>query len=232
MAVTKKTEEINIRKLETATAKIRIVGDTPLIVHAWSEKAKREMLDTQTAKNKTKKKPCRIPFDDFARALYWMTPMPTETIKDPCNGEPREVVTEELFDKAIKDGARFGFPANSFKMSGNAAAYRKGWVKNQMALRGAYFLTSDDGELVEIKGDKPMIREDMVKVGMGSSDLRYRPIFDNWYCDLTLTLDKGFGLSMDDIVNVINAGGSSCGVGEWRVEKDGVFGRYHVELVK
>jgi hypothetical protein len=26
--------------------------------------------------------------------------------------------------------------------------------------------------------------------------------------------------------------GSGCGVGEWRPEKDGIFGRYHVELVK
>ena len=232
MAVAKKAEEISIRALETVTTRIRIVGETPLIVHAWSEKAKKEMLDAQTGTNKTRKKPCRIPFDDFARALYWLTPMPTERIKDPCNGEERDVVTEELFDKAIEEGARFGFPANSFKMAGNSAAYRKSWVKNQMALRGAYFLTSEDGELVEIKGDKPMMREDMVKVGMGSSDLRYRPIFENWYCDLTLTVDKGFGLTLDDIINVLNAGGSSCGIGEWRVEKDGYFGKYHVELAK
>lgn len=229
---TKKVEEIAIRKMETVTAKIRIVGDSPLIVHAWSEKAKREMLDTQTGKNKTKKKPCKLPFDDFARALYWITPMPTETIKDPCNGEQREVVTEELFDKAVDEGAKFGFPANSFKMAGNSAAYRMGWVKNQMQLRGAYFISSEYGELAEIKGDVPMLREDTVRVGMGSSDLRYRPIFENWYCDLTLTIDEGYGLSLDDIVNVIQAGGSGVGIGEWRPEKDGIFGRYHVELKK
>ena len=211
----KKTEEIMIRKLEIIETKIRIVGDSPLIVHAWSEKAKKEMLDAQTGAAKTKKKPCKMPFDDFARALYWMTPMPTEHITDPCNGEPRDIVTEELFDKAIADGARFGFPANSFKMAGNSAAYRKGWVKTQMALRG-----------------EPYMREDMVKVGMGSSDLRYRPIFENWFCDLTLRLDKGFGLTLDNVINVINAGGSACGVGEWRVEKDGYFGQYHVEMRK
>ena len=228
----KKVEEIAIRKMETVTAKIRIVGDSPLIVHAWSEKAKREMLDTQTGKNKTKKKPCKLPFDDFARALYWITPMPTETINDPCNGEQREVVTEELFDKAVKEGAKFGFPANSFKMAGNSAAYRMGWVKNQMQLRGAYFISSEYGELAEIKGDTPMLREDTVRVGMGSSDLRYRPIFENWHCDLNLTIDKGYGLTLDDIVNVINAGGSGVGIGEWRPEKDGIFGRYHVELKK
>lgn len=228
----KKSEEVAIRKVELFKTKIRIVGDSPLIVHAWSEKAKREMLDTQSGKNKTKKKPCKMPFDDFARALYWITPMPTETIKDPCNGENREIITEELFDQALQEGAKFGFPANSFKIAGNSAAYRMGWVKNQMALRGAYFITSEFGELAEIKGDAPMLREDTVRVGMGSSDLRYRPIFENWYCDLTLTIDKGYGMTLDDIVNVVNAGGSGVGIGEWRPEKDGIFGRYHVEIQK
>ena len=233
MAAAKKTEEITIRKVEYAKCKIRIIGDSPIIIHAWSEKARKEMLDAQTDTPKTKKKPCKMPFDDFARALYWLTTMPTETIKDPCNGEMREIVTEDLFDKAIEEGARFGFPINAFKMAGNSAAYRKGWVKNQMSLRGAYFLESEDGgELVEIKGDKPKIREDMVKLQGSSSDLRYRPVFENWYCDMTLTLDTGFGLKMDDIINVINAGGSSCGVGEWRIERDGIFGRYHVEILK
>lgn len=42
---TKKTEEIvEIRAINNKQVKIRIVGDTPLIVHAWSEKAKRRCL--------------------------------------------------------------------------------------------------------------------------------------------------------------------------------------------
>ena len=230
MGTTKKTEEVSIRIFEQKSTKIRIVGDSPLIVHNWSEKAKKEMLDTQTGVNKTKKKPCKMPFDDFAHALYWITPMPTEVIKDPCNGEVREIITEELFDEAVKNGAKFGFPVMSFKLAGNSAAYRMGWVKNQMALRGAYFLNSEYGELTAIEGDAPKIREDTVKVGMGSTDIRYRPIFKHWFCDLTLTINTGFGMTFDDLINVINAGGAGVGVGEWRPEKDGIYGRYHVEI--
>lgn len=41
MASTKKTTEvITIQPVEKVTAEITIVGETPLIVHAWSEKAK------------------------------------------------------------------------------------------------------------------------------------------------------------------------------------------------
>lgn len=228
MATTKDT--VAIKPLKLKRIPIRIIGDTPLIVHAWSEKAKKEMLDAQQGKGKTKKKPTKMPFDDFARALYWITPMPEVMIDDEATGEKRMVVTEEIFDEAIKNGARFGFPANSFKLAANSSAYRLGWVKNQMGLRGAYFLNAEDGsELVEIKGSTPVIREDMVKVGQGTADLRYRPMFENWYCDLILEYNESGDMKLSDILSCIEAGGYVCGVGEWRPEKDGQFGRFHIE---
>ena len=227
---TKAQEIIKINKPRLSRLNIRIVGDTPLIMHNWDEKNKRMMLEAQQGKAATKKKPCKIPFDDFARSLYWMTPMPTETIIDSGNGEMREVVTEELFEQALENGARFGFPANAFKMAGNAAAYRNGLVKNQMALRGAYFLNApDNGELVEIKGDKPQCREDIVHVGMGSADLRYRAIFEHWYCDMVVEYNAAGVMKIDDILSCIELGGYGVGVGEWRPECDGIFGRYHIE---
>ena len=230
---TAKKETVAIRPIKIKKIPIRIVGDSPLIVHAWSEKAKKEMLDTQQGKNKTKKKPTKLPFDDFARALYWLTPMPEEEWYDEQTGESRMIVTEELFEKAIQDGARFGFPANSFKLSANSAAYRLGWVKNQMELRGSYFLGAEDGnELVEIKGCTPMCREDMVKVGIGTADLRYRPIFENWYCDMVLEYNESGSMKLNDILSCLNAGGYCCGAGEWRPERDGSFGRYHIETDK
>lgn len=44
---TKKEEKlaINITPLKIKMTKIRIVGDSPLIIHAWSEKAKKQMLE-------------------------------------------------------------------------------------------------------------------------------------------------------------------------------------------
>lgn len=226
----KTSETVAIKPLKLKRIPIRIIGDTPLIVHAWSEKAKKEMLDAQQGKGKTKKKPTKMPFDDFARALYWLTPIPEVEMEDPQTGEPRKVITEEAFDEAIQNGARFGFPANSFKLAGNSAAYRLGWVKNQMGLRGAYFLNAEDGsELVEIKGSTPVMREDMVKVGMGTADLRYRPMFEEWYCDMVLEYNASGEMKLNDILSCIEAGGYVCGIGEWRPEKDGQFGRFHIE---
>ena len=41
------TEVIEIRPIEIKKVTIRIVGDTPLSMHAWSEKGKRMMLEAQ-----------------------------------------------------------------------------------------------------------------------------------------------------------------------------------------
>lgn len=42
-----KNETIIIPAINIKRATITIVGDSPLIVHKWSEKAKKEMLDKQ-----------------------------------------------------------------------------------------------------------------------------------------------------------------------------------------
>ena len=222
---TKKNEVVEIRPLEIKQTRIRIVGDTPLIVHAWSEKAKRMMLEAQQGKKQGKQKPMRSPLDDFIQAAYWLTPKP-----EYPDGADDETITA-AFDAAVEAGARWGFPVTAIKQATAAAAYRLNWVKNQMGIRGALFFESDENGLVEIKGSVPVIREDMVKVGMGTADLRYRPQFNNWYIDLDVKYNECLGISWENMLNAINAAGFVCGLGEWRPERDGDFGRYHVESI-
>ena len=217
MATSKKQEEVvEIKAINNKQVKIKIVGDTPLIVHAWSEKAKRMMLEAQMKTTKTKAREIRDPYAEFINAMYWITPI--------CEATP------DGFDKAVKNGAMWGFPCGSIKIAGNAAAYRNGWVKNQMQLRGSYFLRSEYGDLGRIEGDTPIMREDMVRIGNGSADLRYRPEYRNWSMNLILEYNADGEMTLEQILNVINAGGYSVGIGEWRPEKDGDFGRYHIEV--
>ena len=42
---TTETQVITINKVQVKKADITIVGDTPLIVHSWSEKAKKEKIE-------------------------------------------------------------------------------------------------------------------------------------------------------------------------------------------
>ena len=149
---------VTIKPIEEKTVQIRIVGDSPLIVHNWSEKVKRMMLEAQQKATKTKAKEIRRPFQDFVDSMYWLSEKP--------EGDTDEEL-EKAFVEAVKSGkARWGFPVTAVKQAANSAAYRLGWVKNQMELRGSYFLGSPDGDLFEVKGTVPEMREDMVRIGM------------------------------------------------------------------
>lgn len=226
MATKNNNEGITITPIQIATTTVRIVGDSPLIMHAWSEKAKRMMLEAQQGKAKGKKKPIRNPMDDFIQAAYWMTGKP----EYPDDASEEECTA--AFEKAIENGATFGFPVTAIKQAAQAAAYRLGWVKNQMGLRGSFFIKGDENGLVQIHSDRPEMREDMVKVGMGTADIRYRPMFRNWYADLEVSYNIAGEFSFENIVNAINAGGFVCGLGEWRPERDGTYGQFHVQPTK
>lgn len=210
------TEIIEIRPIQIRKATIHIVGDTPLIMHAWSEKAKREMLEKQMKVTKTKAKDAKNPVEDFIRSMYWLTLMPTD-------------MTEDGFHAAIDNGARFGFPVTAFKQAAISAAYRMGWAKDKMSMRGAFFIDGDENQMLEIKSDAPIMREDMVKVGMGTADIRYRGEFRNWSANINISFNENGQYSLEQIINIINAGGYVCGVGEWRPERDGQYGMFHVE---
>lgn len=218
---TKKAELVKITALDIKRVPLRIVGTSPLICHAWSEKAKRQMLEAQTGGRKAKKKEVKNPVADFIHSLYWLEGKPSE--------EAVDADAEKAFIEAIENGARFGFPVGAIKQAANSAAYRMNWVPNQMALRGSYFLRTNDGEYAEIRGCVPEMREDMVRVGMGSADIRYRGEFREWYMDFELEYNASGSMSLEDILNCINAGGYTVGIGEWRPEKDGAFGTFRVE---
>lgn len=214
----KTTEVVEIRPIDIHKVTIRIVGDTPLIMHAWSEKAKREMLEKQMKVTKTKARDAKNPVEDFIRSMYWLTNMPKD-------------MTEAGFEAAVTNGARFGFPVTAFKQAAISAAYRMGWTKDKMSMRGAFFIDGDANQMLEIKSDIPVMREDMVKVGMGTADIRYRGEFRNWYADMNISYNANGQYTIEQIINVINAGGYVCGVGEWRPERDGQYGMFHVETV-
>lgn len=212
----KTNEVIEIRPIEIKKVALKLVGDTPLIMHAWSEKAKKEMLDKQMKATKTKSRDAKNPVEDFIRSMYWLSPMPQE-------------MTVHGFVTAISGGARFGFPVTAFKQAAISAAYRLGWSKDKMSMRGSFFIEGDENQMIEIKSDVPIMREDMVKVGMGTADLRYRGEFRNWSADIVISYNVNGTHTLEQIINIINAGGYVCGIGEWRPERDGQYGMFHVQ---
>lgn len=112
---TNETTFICVKPIIKAEYAIRIVGDSPLLVHAWSEKAKKEMLQAQQGKKLLKKdKVAKNPAGECAEALYWLDGKPDIEYSG---------WTEDLLHQYGKT-ARFGFPACAVKAAAISAAWQ------------------------------------------------------------------------------------------------------------
>ena len=210
MSTIKKEEKIELKNVVVKSMQITIIGDSPLLMRRFSEKAKQQLLDIQTKKAKTTKE-IRDPWADMIDGLNWLTPMP-------------ENKTEEGFNEALANGAKFGFPAVGLKQSAISAAYRAGLSKNKVELQGLFHIPE---EFIVIEGI-PEMREDYVKIPKtGAADLAFRGEFKQWKSTFTINYIDGI-YSIEQIINFINLGGFTVGIGEWRPEKGGSFGRFHV----
>lgn len=203
MAATK-SAGIELPPLNIQTMRVKLIGDSPLIVHAWSPKALAQMAAKQQKKASAGRE-AKDPWADFCGSMYWLSDRP-------------EKPTEDDVEKA-----RFGFPAIAFKAAAVTACTSIGSV-TKVAARQAFHV---EGEMVEIIGPPPAMREDVCRVGMGTADLRYRGEFSPWAVELTVKFNAGL-MSAEQVVNLFETAGFAVGVGEWRPERDGPYGRFHV----
>ena len=207
MAATKEVG-FELPPLAIQLMEVTVIGDSPLIVHAWSEKAKKEMLGKQMKAAKMAKE-AKDPRADFESSLY-----------------------------RLADGG-YGFPSIGFKAAAVTACTSVAGI-TKVAARQAFHILGEDvdvigafegtkarNNLVRIEGGEPSMREDMVRVGMGTADLRYRGEFADWHAKLLVRYNANV-LSESQILNIINVAGFAVGVGEWRPEKDGMSGMFHV----
>lgn len=200
MATTTTPTTVSLTRIKREVAEIEITGTAPLIVHRWSEKARQMMLDAQQGRKTPK------------------------TAKDP----QRDFETSQY---RFEDGSH-GFPIMAFKSAtvrGGGRIFGKS-VKmtelRQMLTFQADGDCTDGTQLVRIIGPEPVIREDMVRVGMGAADIRYRAEYRDWSAILRVEFVPSI-IDLGSVVALVDAGGTN-GVGEWRPEKSGSHGTYEV----
>lgn len=183
---------IVLPKLDIRLLDITLVGDSALIVHKWSEKAIKQMLDKQMGRATAGKEP-KNPEEDYVNSLY------------------------------VHPEGGYGFPSIAFKNAAVSACTSLGKSVTKVAARQAFHVI---GELVKIQGE-PSMREDMVRVGQGTADIRYRAEFKQWKVHIRVRYNARV-LSDEQVINLFNTAGFAVGVGEWRSERDGSFGLFHV----
>lgn len=183
-------ERVDITPINIGVMKVTIEGESPLIVHRFSDKAKKQIAEKQ-GKKATGARKARDPKAEYEAAMYTLP------------GKPgKHYIKAIAFKCAIVDSASF--------------------IPNltKVILRGAVFVTGDKANpaYVEIKGSKPHMATDTVRIGQGTTDLRYRPQYDKWSVIITVRYDRDT-LSAEQIVNLLNRAGFSIGVGEKRPQQ-------------
>lgn len=197
------TTAVDVPRIGITTMIVPIRGTSPLLVHRFSEKAKRQMLDAQQGRKN--KKETRDPEADYEASFY--------RFDDPVTGEKG-----------------YGFPVIAFKAATISAARLFDKSVTMVGLRQQLFFSGiigDDGQQLAIIEGEPVMREDVVRVGMGGTDLRYRPMFAEWSTRLEVKFVASV-ISAGSVLSLIDAGGLTVGVGEWRPEKKGDFGQYEI----
>ena len=185
-----------------------IVGDAPLIVHAWSQKAKLLMLAKQT-KVAQMAKEAKDPDNDFRESLY--------QIKGGGYGFPSVAIKDAMVTACTSISGVTKIAARQ--------AFRV--VGEQALIAGAHPGLTMRQDLVRILGSEPEMREDMVRIGMGTADIRYRAQFLPWCMQLHVVFNADL-LSGSQIMNLLNVAGFGVGIGEWRQERNGQSGLFHV----
>jgi hypothetical protein len=176
-----------------------IVGTAPMIQHAWSEKALRQLRMT-AAERRKQEKVARNPEGEALAAMY-----------RTADGQP-------------------GLPMLAFKAALIGAAHKDLGIEKTL-VRKALFLPASEYSpgliaLLETSGFE--IREDIVRVGNQQTDLRYRPQFNEWRVRVVVEVDADL-LTMEDVVKLVDRAGFSVGIGEWRPEKGGEYGRFQFD---
>ena len=196
--------KVVLKGIKKKLVTVRIIGISPLIQHKWDEKAKVMMRDKQQKGKKSKTRELRDPEAEGKAAGYY-----TE------DGKPA------LYVVALKCAI---ISAAHVDLGIAKTLLTKGLFVYPMGRDVVVPLEMPDG-----KGKvKQVIEEDMVRVGAGAADLRYRPYYYEWAATTKWEIDSEL-LQVDDFLTLVDRAGFGVGIHEWRPEKRGEFGRFKVD---
>lgn len=204
-----------IPSLETKRFLIPISGDSPLLVHNFGEKARKEVLDI--FQNKKKDKKSKDPQKEYLETLYHVN-----------EAQVPEVETPGML--SVNGPSSTGFPVNGFKKGIYQAArlyhnFKMTEAKQSFYVQGVA-TDSDPQSLVLIYGDH-QIHEAVARVKNGGTDLRYRAMYLSWKAWLDVTVVTSM-IDPESFFEMVDIGGATMGVGDWRPQRDGTFGTYSI----
>lgn len=150
------TEVVAIPALQLKVLKLKLKGITPLIVHKFSEKQRKQMQRKQAGEAQNKKSP-KKPVEEFKASMY---------IIPGTKG-------------------KHGFPASGFKKAAiSACRYVEGL--KMTAAKGSFHVLGDLVEIKSKKPVMRTDTVRVGTFGKKVADIRYRPEYQKWSCTLDI----------------------------------------------
>lgn len=198
--VKKLEENVEVLELNAQRVTYFVVGETPLIMNRFSEKARQEMLLPAMKKNKAEKATSlkHDPIAEFRSGIY--------------------MTRDQNAPTAVH------LPTNAFhKAVGQAAIDIPGQAKSVM-LR----LTSVCTATVNLYGNPALFCRMVRSGGMNATpDIRTRPIFAEWACEIEFQMVANL-VKQSQVTNLLAAAGTIVGLCDWRPQKGGSYGRFRL----
>jgi hypothetical protein len=149
-------------------------------------------------------------FDEKAKQMM----LEAQQSKTRAKKEPKDPIAQYEASKYILPDGRDGFPAVGFKAAIVGAARLFDGISMVQVKQLIRVIGEGPDQYVPINSNGPSMREDTVRVGMGTADLRYRAQYFPWRVELTIQFVPS-QISQESVLALVDAGGIG-GVGEWR----------------
>jgi hypothetical protein len=200
MAKKAKETSIEIVPISMGRLECHILGETPMFMHRFSKKAREQLLFPKGRANSAEKQENlkHDPLSEFRECLY-------------LNRDDKEPTLVHV-------------PADAFSKGMAAAALRMPGASKTEILQ----LVSCTSRQINLYG-VPQLSMDMVRSSdmAKTPDVRTRSIFPEWCCRIEVEFVSTL-LKQNQIVNLLAAAGMIVGVGDWRPQKGGSFGKFRI----
>lgn len=190
------TAEIGIQSVEIT---LRGRKGSPLVIHAFADKAKQEIRDKQQKKAK-KAKEQRDPVAEFNAAKY-------------IDSEGRECAPITAIKKSIISAATAFDDITKVGL-------RQAVFVDSVANPGAAFIP------IETHDGKPAVgtmREDAVTIGINTRGLTYRPEYPQWQLRVRIEFNPRI-VSKEQLLALVDQAGWGVGICEGRPERSSALG--------
>ncbi len=151
----------------------------------------------------------------------------------PEHGQKSPVFTsEERFERCQyrleppRGGCIYGLPAKGFEKACVQAARALGGITIKAAQQGLHVLPTGPDGLVAIECSEPVLHRSVVGE-KGSKKVGTRALVEQWEAELSIACTLSI-VKVATALDLLEEAGDAIGIGAWRPQNSGWFGRFEV----